>query len=143
MTNRAETRIGLQTDGSPPRTACGSAAWKLPSRAALRTSASPSENQAHRPRSIPAGVPTKLETSGERLRHPCAASVAACVGLPAVVRRRQFPAPSRSWPAEPRAATALANRDKAMHELAAHAARFRLHTNPRSVGPHAPVTRLR
>src|SRR6267143_1043819 len=143
MTNRAETRIGLQTDGSPLRTACGSAGWKLPARVALRTFASPSENPARRPRSIPAGAPAKLETCGERLRHPGAAWVAACVGLPAVVRRRRFPAPSRSWPAGPRAATALANRDKAMHEPAVHAARFRSHTNPRSVGPHAPVTTLR
>src|SRR5882762_7638404 len=111
MTNQAETHIGLQTDGSPLRTACGSVAWKLPARAALGTFASPSENPARRPRSIPAGAPGKPETSCGRLRHPCAASVAACVGLPAVVRRRRFPAPSRSWPAEPRDLLTLLQRE--------------------------------
>src|SRR6266446_7823033 len=125
MTNRAETRIGLQTDGSPLRTACGSVAWKLPARVALGTFASPSENPARRPRSIPAGAPAKPEISGGKLRHPCAAWVAACVGLPAVVRRRRFRAPLRSWPAGPRAAKAPANPDKVMHEPAVHAARFR------------------
>src|SRR6266403_129166 len=143
MRNPVRMRSGPQTDGSPLRTACGSVAWKPPARAALRTFAGLSENPARRLRSIPAGAPAKLKTFGGRWRHPCAAWVAACAGHPAEVRRKRFPAPSRSWPAGPRAATAPANRDKAMHEPEAHAARFRSHTNPRSAGPHAPVTGLR